>query len=68
MRMGLSAQNTIEAATIVNQMLGGVTDEGYVDAHKGELRIFPDVSHRRATSGHDDKKENRAETWIELRA
>ena len=60
-----------EVSVIVNNMLGRVADEDYVDRHEDELTTFPDVtssywayySIRETTNSHDYTKSNGTENW-----
>ena len=69
--------NTItraEVTTIVNRMLGRTADKDYVDAHRGELTQFTDVSTSywayyqimEATNAHDYDRTNSGEDWTRL--
>lgn len=58
----------------VQQMLGRVADEAYVDAHQEELAQFSDVVKAHwayyqiveATNAHEYTKDNNTESWTEL--
>ena len=60
-----------EVSVIVNNMLGRVADEDYVDRHEDELTTFPDVtssywayySIMETTNSHDYTKSNGTENW-----
>lgn len=64
-----------EVTTIVNRMLGRSADVDYVDRHKDDLRLFPDVSQDywayyqivEATNAHDYTKEGNTESWSKLK-